>query len=300
MSEGCDNRCPPRFKPLQRIGKNPLKTKQPLLYSQLLLERAWLSQLIKDPSQAIAYLKKAIQLNVQPLLTTQAHFNLGEIYFENYDYNSALKSFDKVLQEEQNPWHLKSSYRRIWCLHNLSLHDQAVDSLERFLTSSLYREISLKKKDKKLKEKLKKELTVIYSRGQITEKRLAFLYNFEEDTTKNKRLTSLAEALNRIGRIQSSNKVWEWLLRKKLSPQKQMAVFSSMMDNWFILGGEALFTKGQEVVEKLFCHKKNNMSPCSKKLCQKIKEQQKKIYPHPGKTFTGPALFQKGTPFFSL
>ena len=255
--------------------EKPLKAKQPLLYSQLLLERAWLSQLIKDPAQAIAYLKKVIQLNVRPLLATQAHFNLGEIYFENYDYKSSLKAFDKVLQEGQNPWRLKSSYRKIWCLHNLSLHDQAVDSLERFLTSSLYREISLKKKDKKLKEKLKKELTVIYSRGQITEKRLAFLYNFEEDTTKNKRLTSLAEALNRIGRIQSSNKVWEWLLRKKLSPQKQMAVFSSMMDNWFILGDEALFIKGQEGVEKLFVMKKQHVA-CSKELCQKIKEQQKK------------------------
>ncbi len=259
-----------------------IKSKHPILYSHSLFQMAYLHSLMEEDSRSVTYLKQIIKLNVKDSFVVKSYFNLGEIYFKSYRYSLALKAFSEVLKRGKTPWEFRSHYRKIWSLYNLFSYNKSVDFLEAFLKSDLYKKGVRTEIEDSLKKKLQQELIVLYSRSELTDKRLQFLYHFDKDDkqantieARNQRLFDLAKDLNRIGRGKFSNKVWNVYLGKNPSLFNQIRAYVSIVDNHFVIHDKGWILRTGQVIEKLFALQKT-IDNCPKEICASLYKQQKR------------------------
>lgn len=253
-----------------------------MLHTESLFKQAYLHRFLGEKSKSLKALKRVIaKKGIDPLLITRAWFNMGEIYFELYNYKKSLQAFNKVLKKKQSPWRFKAFYRKIWSLSNLSLYEQSVNELESFLKSKLYSNLS--GEEQKLKQKLEKELTVLYSYAKVTDKRLAFLYDFSKQDQnkntpfeKNKRLSDLAQALSRMGQVSASNKVWKTHISKTSSLEDKLKAQFFIVNNDLIVGKTNYLKITGQKLEKIFLLQQKTKPVEDFK--QKLKKQAKIVF----------------------
>ena len=240
---------------------DPALLKHPLLHATALFKQAYLERFLGNETKSLSQLKRiAKKKNIPAFFTARAWYNIGEIYFELYEYNHSLLAFNQVLNI-QSPWKFKATYRKIWSLFNLSHYQQSIEELVTFLKSDLY--TNTKHKDQFLKQKLENELVTLYSYSQITKKNLDFLYNFnKQKSAKNtplkreQRFFDLAKALNRIGRLKDSNKVWTAYLSKTNKLEERLLAYSLMLDNDLILNDTSNWDETGKKIEKILALQK--------------------------------------------
>ena len=260
------------------------KTHHSLLHTEILFKQAYLHRLLEEKRKAISKLKQIIKKKpVHSNLITRAWFNIGEIHFELYDYRRSLQAFNKVLEKKESPWKFKALYRKIWSLSNLSLYEESIEELESFLKSKLYSNTELNLEDRKLKQKLEKELITLYSYTKVIDKRLEFIYNFSKKdqnkntlVEKNKRFFDLALALSRVGRINNSNKVWKRYIQKTSSLEKKLQAYVFLIDNDLILNKAYLLEEAGQKIERVFAFQEK--ITISQDFTKRIKHQAKKFF----------------------
>ena len=229
----------------------------PLLHATALFKQAYLERFLGNKTKSLFQLKRiAEKKNIPALFTARAWYNIGEIYFELYEYDRSLLAFNQVLKVK-SPWEFKATYRKIWSLFNLSRYQRSIEELITFLKSDLY--ANAKRDNQFLKQKLEDELVTLYSYAQITNQNLGFLYNFnQQDQSKNttqvrnQRFFDLAKALNRIGRLKDSNKVWTAYLLKTKSVEEQLLAYFLILDNDLILSYADKLDEAGKKIEKIF------------------------------------------------
>ena len=230
---------------------------QPFLHTTALFKQAYLERFLGNKNRSLFLLKRVTEKKTIPsLFITRAWYNIGEIYFELYDYKSSLFAFNQVLKVKSN-WEFKAIYRKIWSLYNLSRYQETIKELITFLSSGLYSKA--KPSDQNFKQKLETELITLYSYSKLTDQNLKFLFNFnKEDQTKNtpvkrqQRLFDLAKALNRIGRLKESNKVWRLYLAKTKTIEERLMAYSFILDNDLILNYPDKLSSVGKTVEEIF------------------------------------------------
>ena len=236
--------------------------KHALLHTTALFKQAYLEKFLGNKAKSLSLLKRvARKQNISELLITRAWYNIGEIYFELYDYKQALSAFNQVLKIK-SPWEFKAAYRKIWSLFNLSRYQESIERLIAFLKSDLYSNAQLK--DQNFQQKLESELVVLYSYSEITNQNLDFLYKFNKQKAaqntqleRNRRFFDLAEALNRIGRLKASNQVWKAYLANTNNLEERLLAHSLMLDNDLTLNyTNKLFEVGKKVEEIFILQKK--------------------------------------------
>ena len=245
-----------------------IETRHPLLHTESLFKRAYLHRFLGEKSKSLEKLNRiVVKSTITPSLINRAWFNIGEIQFELYNYEKSLEAFNKVLKQAESPWRFQALYRKIWSLSNLSLYEKSVDELESFLKTDLYSEPKLSLEEEKLKQKLENELIALYNYAKITDDRLDFFYNFSKQNKnkntlleKNNRLFDLAQALNRIGRMGDSNKVWHKYLSKTSLLNKKSQAYFFMIDNDLILNKPNLLQDTGQKIEKIFALQKKTKS----------------------------------------
>ena len=264
---------------------NPLlDDRHPLLHTEALFKQAYLHRFLGEKSNSLDKLKQIVEKNTtDPSLITRAWFNIGEIQFELYNYEKSLQAFNEVLKQNQSPWRFKALYQKIWSLYNLSLYEQSVNELESFLNSDLYSNPHLDTEEKKLKQKVENELIALYNYAKVTDKHLAFLYGFSKQDQnkntlpeKNKRLFDLAQALNRIGRMSDSNKVWQMYISKTPSVKKNLQAQIFMLTNDLNLNKAELLQDTGQKTEKIFALQ--GKVKISKELEETLKKESKRFF----------------------
>lgn len=266
-----------------------LSARHPLLHTEALFKQAYLHRLLGENFKSLKALKRIIvKKGLDSLLSTRAYFNIGEIYFELYDYEKSLKAFNHILKREKSPWSFRALYRKIWSLSNLSLYEQSIEELESFLKSNLYSNPNLSREERKLKEKLESELITLYSYAKVTDQRVTFLYKFSKQdqskntrAEKNKRLFDLAMAFNRIGRRSESNTVWGAYISKAPGLKRELKAYSAMLDNDRALGGGRLLESAGLKIEKILLLQNKIKMPGDLK--RDIRKQLKSFLNHAGK-----------------
>ena len=255
-----------------------MKRRQPSLYTRSLFERSYLYRLLGDKEQAIAYLKKVISLKSEPKLVTRAYFNLGEIYFNSHQYQSALNYFNLVLKTKSQ-WSFRASYKKIWSLYNLSNYKIVIRNLESFLKSDFYRSKTQSALNQELKDKIQTELILFYSRAHLTKQSLDFLYNFKKEDSKkntlserNQRLFELGVSLSRIGRVVESNQVWKMYLSKEHAPLKQLKALVYVVDNNSVYGQDGFFKRSESSLNKMF-NLAVKLGSCKESICKVIQKR---------------------------
>ena len=231
--------------------------KQTLLHATALFQQAYLERFLGNKEKSLFQLKRITEKkNLPALLTARAWYNMGEIYFELYDYSQALSAFNQTLKIK-SPWKFKAVYRKIWSLFNLSRYQQSIEELMAFLKSDLY--ANAKQDDRNFKRKLESELVTLYSYSKITNQYLSFLYNFNKqepaknaNLERNQRLFDLAKALNRIGRLKESNQVLETYLSKTIGLDSKLSAYSLILDNDLVLNYADKLAEAGKKIEKIF------------------------------------------------
>lgn len=276
---------------------NPyMQSNHPMLYVQSLFKQVYLHSLQNQKLKAISIIKKIIQIDtLSEDLLTRAYFNLGSLYFESYNYDQALQAFNKVLAKQNHPWIFRAHYHKIWSLYNLSHYSEAIQSLEQFLVSSIYqKESSLLEEEKSLRQKLQKELVVLYSRSELTDRQIKFFYNFDFDQkslnsrdAKNKRLIDLALSLSRIGRAKESAQIWKIYLEKDISSENRVRAYAFLIDSYFLIHDRNWVEKVGDIVQKSFAFQKV-IKKCFNNVCGHIQKNQeqyiKRLAEHSQKT----------------
>ena len=241
---------------IYRSLDSSIKSSYPILHTKSLFQKAYLYRFLGKKQKSLSELERIVLKDkIDSSLKVRAWFSIGELYFENYNYKKALQAFNKVLKESSSPWFFKASYRKIWSLSNLSLHESSLHHLESFLNSDLYAQSG----NQELKERLEKELIHLYSYGKITKKRLIFLYTFlKQDSKKNslserrKRLFNFAQALSRVGRITESNVVWQFYISQQPPLERQLQAYSFMIANDLILSSSSFLEDIEKKIKKIF------------------------------------------------
>ena len=258
---------------------DPILSKHSPLHITALFRQAYLERLLGNKKRSIYQLIRiANKRNTPSSFISRAWYNIGEIYFESYEYKNSLQAFNQVLKIDST-WSFKATYRKIWSLFNLSLYKQSITELITFLKSDLYSRTSLKKENQFLKEKLETELITLYSYGPINNQILDFIYNFNKkkknknsSLEKNQRLFDLAKALNRIGRLVDSNIVWTAYLKKIKNPKKNLLAYYHILDNYLTLGSrDKLFEVGKKV-EEIFALQKEVKAYKADEMSKKIRQ----------------------------
>ena len=273
-----------RALPIYEKINSLLKNRHLLLHTEALFKQAYLYRLLEEKSNSLDKLKKIVEKNtIDPALITRAWFNIGEIYFELYDYENSLQASNEVLKQDRSPWRFKALYRKIWSLHNLSLYEQSVSVLESLLKSNLYSNPLLNREEKQLKYKLESELIALYSYAKVTDKHLAFLYKFSKQnqnkntlSERNKRLFDLAQALNRIGRTSDSNTVWQMYISKTDSLKNKLKALVFILANDLDLNKNKLLQDTGRKIEKIVVLQKQ--VKISKEFKETVKKKSKLFF----------------------
>ena len=266
-------KCSDCLKTAQTVAKRSLSIyqqldsvllKHPLLHTTALFKQAYLERFLGNKTRSLSLLKRVVKKKLVPeIFITRAWYNIGEIYFERYNYKQALSAFSQVLKVKSN-WSFKATYRKIWSLFNLSRYQESIQELIAFLNSDLYSQARLE--DQKFKQKLEDELVVLYSYSKITGQNLDFLYHFNKQNPvkntnieRNQRFFDLAKALNRIGRLKESNRVWRVYLSKTQDLEKRLLAYSLILDNDLTLSyADKLNSVGKTIEEIFLLQKKTD------------------------------------------
>ncbi|MDE0092354.1 MAG: hypothetical protein OXN83_03600 [Oligoflexia bacterium] len=232
-----------------------------LLHTTALFKQAYLERFLGSKKKSLFHLKRiALKKNIPALFTARAWYNIGEIYFELYDYSHSLMAYNQVLKVK-SPWEFRAVYRKIWSLFNLSLYQQSIKELITFLKSSLY--VGVKQDNQPLKQQLESELLTLYSYAPMTSQNLDFLYHFDKQaqaentvSARNQRFFNLARALNRIGRLKESNEVWTAYLSKTSLSEERLLAYSFMLDNDLVLSDTNQLNKVGKKIEKILALQK--------------------------------------------
>ena len=261
-------------------------SEHPFLHTTALFKQAYLERFLGNKTKSLFHLKKITEKkNIPAGLIARAYYNMGEIYFELYDYGHSLAVFNQVLKIK-SPWEFKAAYRKIWSLFNLSRYQQSIEELMVFLKSRMYAQAQ--RENQLLKQKLEGELVTLYSYSEITNQTVDFLYNFNKQSQKentvvarNQRLFDLAKALSRIGRLKDSNKVWTFYLSKTNRADEQLLAYSFILGNDLILNYPDKLDKVGKKIERIFVlqkktdkHKKEVNKKIQKFFSQVSKEPQ--------------------------
>ena len=263
---------------------------QSFLQIEALFQKAYLERILGRRSSALSQLQKITEKkNIKADWMIRAWYGIGEIEFELYNYQKALKAFNQTLKnlsnlnEKSKPagwgldkkqlssWRFKALYHKIWSLFNLSSYDLALSDLLALISSDLYKSSSsdfwLDKENRTLRGKLEKEMPAIYSHSKITDQNLKILYDFskqnKEDnslTQRNKRLYDLASLLRKMGRFTESNKTWRLYLSKNLSKEDQLTAYFNIFKNKMNLRYKNNLDESGPLVEKIIALQKDLFS----------------------------------------
>ena len=263
---------------------------QSFLQIEALFQKAYLERILGNRSSALSQLQKITEKkNIKAGWMIRAWYGIGEIEFELYNYQKALKAFNQTLKnlsnlnEKSKPagwgldkkqlssWKFKALYHKIWSLFNLSSYDLALSDLLALIGSDLYKNNSsdfwLDKESQTLRSKLEKEILAIYSHTEITDQNLKALYDFskqnKEDNSliqRNKRLYDLASLLRKMGRFTESNKAWRFYLSKNLSKEDQLIAYFNLFKNKINLRYKNNLGELAPLVEKIMVIQKDLFS----------------------------------------
>ena len=84
---------------------------------------------------ATSYYLRLVKNYPNSHFATEAHFTLGEIYFENEKWSDALTQYDYLIKDPKNPRHNVSLYKSAWCLFTNKKTERAIDYMDRIIHS---------------------------------------------------------------------------------------------------------------------------------------------------------------------
>jgi tetratricopeptide (TPR) repeat protein len=101
-------------------------------------------------SVATDYYLRLVKTYPESRFAPEAHFTLGEIYFENEKWNEALAQYDFLVKDPKSPRHNVALYKSAWCLFTNKKTEQAITYMDRIINSEAGSEFTATSNGKKV------------------------------------------------------------------------------------------------------------------------------------------------------
>ena len=120
----------------------------------------------------------------------EAHFALGEFYFENEKWADAYKEYSKIIKDRKHRLNTFSLYTGSWCLYRLGKTEQAIQYMDFIIkigkTSESEQMIGGKKLNStKLESEALRDLVVFYADLGDTKRAVNYFKSIDSKESKN-------------------------------------------------------------------------------------------------------------------
>lgn len=169
--------------------------------------------------------------------TGEAHFAIGETFFENEKWADAYKEYTFLIKTTKHHLHNMAMYKAAWCLYRIGKTDQAIKYLDYIIkTSRLVKQSNTASGKKiniiRLENEATKDLAVFFADTNDMDKALTYF----------KRLNSKAalESIERLGQYLSNNgnydgarDVYKYLIDRDPLSKKSFDLQNKIVQNYF-------------------------------------------------------------------
>jgi TolA-binding protein len=201
---------------------------------QVLFYLAYLLNQVKKEEAARKYFKRLIKDYPSSIYLPDAYLSFGEYYFENKEFENALKFYDKVLQYPDSRVYGFAKYKEGWVYYNLGDFKQA---MQVFVDVVEYANKPVKDKvqaanRKALQKEARKDIVRTYARlpGTNPEKAWPFFQKYGGDYAPTM-MELLGELYNGQGMFEESIKVYRQLMALFKESPKLCAWQTEVMRN---------------------------------------------------------------------
>ena len=191
----------------------------------VLIQMGHLYEVINENTKAIGFYKKVVNRWQGPE-KVEAEFSLAEIYFKQGHFQKALGHYQKVLKENSFKKKGFAGFRLAWCRYNTGDISGAVSDLENILNNPklLTRNMENSSRvDEDFKEEIAKDYTVFMAHSRLIGlDAIEKVFKLSPKQNRLENILFLAKELERLGRVQQSEKAWELVIEKTDQPQVRL------------------------------------------------------------------------------
>ena len=247
---------------------------------QLSKEQRWktlgqighLYELLGRPNQAVSYYQSVLKASPSRRIKVETALSLGELYYKQHFYESALRQYDFVLSV-QNKEGIRgralAAYRKAWALFNLGRFSSAISALTKIIKTP---ELQVRgardpKAIKEYRMEVSRDLATFMAKSKMGLKGAKSLYALSPDGAKLENLAALASDLERIDEFPKALAIYHFILQKGPKDQYKKLDFNfkiSQLEKRLNRPQKAVLAYGESL--KLWSQVREN---CSKEECAK-------------------------------
>jgi tetratricopeptide (TPR) repeat protein len=169
-------------------------TKYPFL-DEVLFNGAFAAQQLGEKSKARSYYERVLNEYPKSDLKWESHMALGELFFDNQDYQKAISHFSEIEKAESSPLYPFAFYKVAWCYYNLKQAEVGMKSLEKVLQLS-----QTPKSKQHLRNEARRDLGLFYSDINGGAEALKYFSKFLNKEELSITLIELSEIYQRHGK----------------------------------------------------------------------------------------------------
>lgn len=177
---------------------------------------------------------------------TEAHFALGEFYFERDDWRNALTEYNKVAQKKNSRLYSFAYYKRAWCLYRIGLGNKAVKSLERvIITARQAKRDGVDSADSRIRlaTEALRDIVLFYSESGDYKKAQRYFRLLAGTKPSLKMLENLAYLYSAKGKILEARYIFKSLIAKDPSDEQAYQYQKQIVLNYSNTGNRKMYKR---------------------------------------------------------
>lgn len=193
---------------------------------------------LNDPKTGSAYYTQLTQKYPASPFVGEAHFALGEYYFENEKWADAYKEYSKLIKDRKHRLNTFSLYKSAWCLYRMGKTEQAIQYMDFIVKSGKSQEAEQqslggrKLNSSKLENEALRDLVVFFAELGETKRAVAYFQNTTGKDSKNY-IEKLAYSYGMKGNREASKEVFRLLIKLDPTAKKSFEYQYQIVQNYF-------------------------------------------------------------------
>ena len=165
---------------------------------------------------ATDYYERLVKNYPESRFAAEAHFTLGEIYFENEKWDKALLNYDFLLNDPKSPRHNVALYKSAWCMFTTKRTEQAIGYMDRIIHSENGSDFTATSNGKKvdrlrLENEAIKDLVLFFADTSDMTRAISYFKELK-NTNPQENLEKLAYRLSAKGNYEGARAVFNDLI----------------------------------------------------------------------------------------
>jgi TolA-binding protein len=225
--------------------------------------------------EAAQYYSRLVQKYPNSKRVADAHYSLGEFYFEKLDFNKALTSFSEVIRYSRAPIRPYAEFKMAWCYFNLQQFEKALDRWKSVVNLSKAPSDGQKGQRIRLKDEAVRDMLLAFVELKQIDQAMDYLLGNASPKSMSDLFNRLSTHLQENGEYDESVRVLKTYISRKPNDLKSAELQIQIVDTANLKNDKSLLWKEVMELNKGFGEssswaKANAQNPEMKEIKEKI------------------------------